>query len=413
MKRLPASRRQVSHIQRMSSLAQHEAHYGLNARFTEVNGMEVVEHYGDPLAEHAALSESAGVLDLSFRSRLCLSGEDQQKFLNGQVTNNVKDLKVGEGCYAALVNAKGRIQSDLNIYRLENEILLDLEPGYSAAVAQRLEKYIIADDVQVVDVAPHYGLLSVQGPKAVEVLTALLLKANDQRHATTDPSEEGNRRTEDRTQRAAPGFTGFAHVPTQAMSFASVKDGGLGEIYLMNLPRIGTSGFDVFVPAAALGAVMDRLISAANAAGGRVCGWLSLETARIEAGIPRYGVDMDETNLAPETGIEARAISYSKGCYIGQEVIARIRTYGQVAKALRGLQLAGDLKTLPVRGDKLFKDGNEVGYVTSAIASPTFKANLALGYVRREHNPIGTELRVRTGSGDVAARIVPLPFTHA
>src|SRR5438128_857898 len=157
----------------MHSLVLHEIHVGLNARFTEVNGMEVVEHYGDPLAEHAALRNAVVVLDMSFRSRLCLVGADRQKFLNGQVTNNVKDLKVGEGCYAALVNAKGKMQSDLNIYLLQNEILLDFEPGLSASVAQRLEKYIIADDVQVVEVAPHYGLLSVQGPKSPEALKAL------------------------------------------------------------------------------------------------------------------------------------------------------------------------------------------------------------------------------------------------
>src|SRR5260370_39160795 len=115
------------------------------------------------LIEYGFLRESAAVIDLSSRSRLCVAGADRVRFLNGQVTNNVKDLKVGEGCYAALVNAKGKMQSDLNIYVLENEILLDFEPGQSAAVAQRLEKIIIADDVQGVDVAPHYGPLSVQG----------------------------------------------------------------------------------------------------------------------------------------------------------------------------------------------------------------------------------------------------------
>src|SRR5258705_12294532 len=114
----------------MNALELHKFHDGLGAGFTEVNGMEVVEHYGAPLAEHAALRDAAGLLDLSFRSRLCLTGTDRQKFLNGQVTNNVNALKVGEGCYAALVNAKGRIQSDLNIYVLENEILLDFEPVY-------------------------------------------------------------------------------------------------------------------------------------------------------------------------------------------------------------------------------------------------------------------------------------------
>jgi len=355
----------------------HEFHQSLGARFTEVNGREVVEHYGDPMAEHAALFEAAGVLDLSFRSRLCLTGADRKKFLHGQVTNDVNRLNIGEGCYAALVNAKGKMQSDLNVYMLEDEILLDFEPSYDATVAERLEKYVIADDVQVVDAAPHYGLLTVQGPKAVEVVRQ---------------------------------FEFGVESPKKLMSFVSHNDAIQGEIYLMNLPRTGTSGFDLFVPTAALGAVTDRLIAATKAVGGRACGWQALESARIEAGIPRYGADMDETNLASEAGIEERAISYSKGCYIGQEVIARIRTYGQVAKALRGLRLADDLKTLPVRGDKLFKEGKEVGYITSAVASPALKANIAIGYVRREHKGTGTDLTVRMGEGESVAHIVDLPF---
>src|ERR1700676_4263962 len=121
-------------------LALHEFHRAAGAVFAEVNGQEVVAHYGDWLAEYTALRQGAGVLDLSFRGRLCVVGADAQRFLNGQVTNNVKDLQVGEGCYPALVSAKGRLHSDLNIYRLENEMLLDFEPGLSESVAQRLQK---------------------------------------------------------------------------------------------------------------------------------------------------------------------------------------------------------------------------------------------------------------------------------
>ena len=405
----------------MKSLAMREWHQGLNAQFAEVNGMEVVDHYGDALAEHAALREAVGVLDLSFRSRLCLTGADRQKFLNGQVTNNVKDLKVGEGCYAALVNAKGKLQSDLNIYVLENEILLDFEPGYSAAVAERLEKYVIADDVKVVDVAPDYCLLSVQGAKAMEVLTAFEIKVAD-RQPTPDPrkgawpprgftpSQEGNGRMVDGTQISSSRGGAFARLPTKPMNLVSVKNTTLGELYWVNLARLGTSGFDVFVPTASLGAVAEKLLHAAKSVGGRACGWQALETARIEAGIPRFGVDMDETNLAPEAAIEARAISYSKGCYIGQEVIARIRTYGQVAKSLHGLRFADSTKVLPKLGDKLYLGEKEIGYITSATASPALKSNIGLAYVRREHKEIGTELVVRTVSADLPARIVPLPF---
>jgi len=361
----------------MNPLPLHEFHDGLNARFAEVNGCEVVNDYGDVLAEHAALKNSAGALDLSFRGRVCLTGADRVRLLNGQVTNNVKDLRVGQGCYAALVTAKGKLESDLNVYALENELLLDFEPGLTAAITQRLEKYIIADDVQIVDAAPHYGLLSVQGPKSDAAVLALGLVLD---------------------------------LPAKPFQFVTVHDATLGEIYVMNHPRTGASGFDLFVPVPALGAVMDKLIAAAKDAGGRACGWQALEMARIEAGIPRFGADMDDTNLAPEAGIEERAISYSKGCYIGQEVIARIRTYGQVTKALRGLRLADDLKALPVKGDKLFRDGKEVGYITSALASPALKANIALGYVRKESNQIGIELVLKTAHGESPAKIVDIPF---
>ena len=361
----------------MTALALHEFHTSLHARFLDVHGLEAVEHYGDALPEHAALRTTAGVLDLSFRSRLCLTGADRARLLNGQVTNNVKDLTAGQGCYAALVTAKGKLQSDLNIYCLAEEFLLDFEPGLAETVRQRFEKYIIADDVQVVDVAPHYGLLSVQGPQAATVIERIKLPLP---------------------------------LPNQRMNFTRATDATLGEIYCMNQPRTGTSGFDLFVPTAALAAVADKLIAAAREAGGCAVGFAALETARIEAGIPRFGVDMDETNLAPEAGIEERAISYTKGCYIGQEVIARIRTYGQVPRALRGLRLAPELKALPKRGDKLYLGDKEIGYVTSAVASPALKTNVALGYIRRECNQPGTELKLRTAAGESVVQVVELPF---
>ena len=363
----------------MTPLALHEFYATLNASFTEVNGIEVVDDYGDWLAEHAALRTGAGVLDLSFRSRIVLTGADRVRLLNGQVTNNVKDLPASDGCYAALVTNKGKMQSDLNIYMLADEILLDFEPGLSTAISERFNKFIIADDVQVIDAAPHYGLLSVQGPQAWTVVERLGL--------------------------ALP-------MPEKPFDSRSVQHETLGEIYCMNQPRIGSVGFDLFAPANSLGALADKLIGAARQLGGRACGWHAFDTARIEAGIPRFGAEMDETNLAPEAGIESRAISYTKGCYIGQEVIARIRTYGQVAKALRGLRLAEDSKSLPRKGDKIVVGEKEVGYVCSAIHSPALNANIGLGYVRREHNQIGTEVVVKTAEGETRALVVETPFVR-
>jgi len=358
----------------MGSLLLHEFHQAMGAQFTEVNGQEAVADYGDLPGEHAALDESAGICDLSFRGRLCVLGADRVKFLNGQVTNNVKDLRTGEGCYAALVSAKGKIQSDLHIYILENEILLEFEPGLNEAVQQRLEKYIIAEDAQVADVSAHYGLWSVQGPKAAAVIKPWNFAISEKPNA-----------------------------------LAKIDDPALGEIYVMNRVRTRSAGYDMFVPSAAMPAVASQLVTAATETGGRFCGWRALETARLEAGLPRFGADMDETNLASEA-LDTGAISYSKGCYIGQEVIARIRTYGQVAKALHGLRLPDNLPALPVKGDKLYLGDKEAGYITSATASPRLKANIALGYVRREANQTGTELLLQTPSAKVPVKIVELPF---
>jgi folate-binding protein YgfZ len=395
----------------MNQLMLHEFHQSLGARFAELNGAQIVNDYGDWLAEHAALRETAGVIDLGFRSRICLVGADRARFLHGQVTNDVKKLRTGEGCYAAITTAKGKMESDLNIFSLADELLLDFEPGLMEKISQRLEKFIVADDVQIVDAAPHYGLLSVQGPQAADVIVALDLIGRD-----ALPRVQANRQV----------------GPT----IVKITDATLGEIYLTNNARLlfcrsrgdeaqikeksesphvvaynlENVGFDLFVPNNSLGTVADKLIAAAKGVGGRACGWQAFEIARIEAGIPRFGADMDETNIPLECGIESRAVSYHKGCYSGQEVINRIHSVGHVNRELRGLRLADDLKTLPQRGDKLFHAGKEVGYVTSVVKSPALNANIALGYVRREANQIGNELTLRTAAGESPAKIVELPF---
>jgi folate-binding protein YgfZ len=359
----------------MQPLALHEFHLTLGARFTGLNGAEAVADYGDALTEHRALLEIAGVLDLSFRGRICLTGNDRVRFLHGQVTNDVKQLRSGEGCYAALVTAKGKMQSDLNIFCLENELLLDFEPGLTAVVSERLEKYIVADDVQAVDVASLYGLLSVQGPKAESVVGSL-----------------GH----------------FSQLPARRYGWVKASDPTLGEIYVMNHSRLKLGGFDLFVPGNSLGAVADKLIAAARSIGGSSVGWQAFEIARIEAGIPRYGIDMDENSIPLECGIEAEAVSYSKGCYIGQEVINRIHSIGHVNRSLHALQFAGDLSTLPSRGDKLFSAGKEVGQVTSAVKSSRLSASVGIGYVRREVNVREDGLRLIVAGQESPVKASPI-----
>jgi folate-binding protein YgfZ len=423
----------------MNPLMLHEFHHHLGARFAELNGAEIVNDYGDWLAEHAALRQSAGVLDLSGRSRICLTGADRVRFLHGQVTNDVKKRSVGEGCYAAITTNKGKMESDLNIFCLADELLLDFEPGLTEKISKRLEKFIVADDVQIVDVVPHYGLLSVQGPEAEQVVRAIGLFGWGER-----PREPLGQANPDGSSGASP-----HQLPVKPLDSVKISDATLGEIYLMNHARLFSSplpakrgegqgegphftssprpsppfhggegenissGFDLFIPNSSLGAVADKLIAAAKQIGGRACGWQAFETARIEAGIPRFGLDMDETNIPLECGIENRAVSYHKGCYIGQEVINRIHNVGHVTRELRGLRLADNLKSLPARGDKLFRDGKEIGYLTSVVKSPAIDAIVALGYVRREANQIGTELVLRSVAGENSAKIVELPFVRA
>jgi folate-binding protein YgfZ len=284
------------------------------------------------------------------------------------------------------VTAKGRLESDLNIHALENELLMDFEPGLTERIVARLDHYIVADDVQIVDVAPHYGLLSVQGPKASDALTQLGV---------------------------------FTKMPGQPFAVVSVSDPTIGDLYVVDRSRTGwpkapatVPGYDVYVPTEALGMVFDKLVGASKSLGGRAAGWTALEQRRVESGVPRFGADLDETNLAPEGGdaFVSHAISYSKGCYIGQEVIARIRTYGQVTRALRGLKFRdGDREVVP-RGTKLQKDGKDVGVLTTGFWSPSHAAVIALGLVRKECNALGTELQVAVGASGRTVQVVELPF---
>jgi folate-binding protein YgfZ len=289
-------------------------------------------------SDYQALTEGAAYIDFSNRGRLCLLGKDRKTFLHGQVTNNIRDLAVGQGCYAALANNKGKMTADLNIYILENEILLDFEPGLTQKITERLEKFIIADDVQIVDVSSSFGLISVLGPAANPGIDLYTIREKDGRYTANTPR---------------------LREPATDIFFP------MGEHVKLDAPQASLEAF---------------------------------ETVRIERGIPRFGVDMDENTLVPEA-IE-HAVSYSKGCYIGQEVIARIRTYGQVAKALRSLRSAS-AAPIPKKGDKILKDEKEVGWITSAVFSPKYKCPIALGYVRKECNQIGTQLTVNNSPVEI------------
>ena len=355
----------------MNPLRHREFHEGLGAQFGELASCEIVTDYGDLTSELGFVSGSAGVLDFSFRGRICALGNDRAKFLHGQLTNDINRLQPGQGCYSALVTNKGKLESDLNVHCLENEILLDFEPGLTERVKERIERFIVADDVELCDVSDAFGLLSVQGPNAAEVVTRLKLSLE---------------------------------LPKDSHGVAWLEDETLGALYVVCNPRLESVGFDIYAPEESIPAIADKLMAAAGELGGGAAGWSAFETARVLAGVPRFGCDMTESNLAPEAGIAERAISYNKGCYIGQEVLNRLHNFAEVNKSLRVLRI--DVAEIPNDGDPVFDGEKQVGEITSAVREVGGDAAIALGYVRKGHNELGTKLRV----GEAGAEVVGLPL---
>lgn len=349
--------------------------------FGKLNGVEIILDYGSTRSEAKRLRDCVGVLNLSSRGRICLLGEDRHRFLNGQVTNDVARLEEGAGCYTLITNRKGILQGDASIYRLPEEILLDLEPGTAKPLIARFQKFIVADDVEIVDAAPHFGMLSIQGPLSNQLLKALDVDLARQLQNLHD-------------------------VVRKTILV-------VGECYFAKHPRTGSDGYDVFVPREFLEKLQARLLDSALPIGGGPCGWSSLETLRIEAGIPRHPIDTTPAILAPELGREEQTISYSKGCYIGQEVINRIRSVGKINRRLVGVALdfvAGNLSG--INGALLNTEQKAIGFLTSAAYSDAVNQTIGLAFVKRGFWEPGTSLHLKTESESsrYKATVSKLPF---
>jgi folate-binding protein YgfZ len=256
----------------------------------------------------------------------------------------------GGWCYATLLTAQGRMISDMRVFDLGDLLLMDLERPVVATVVEHLDKFIITEDVTVTDVTSEWAQIGLYGPRAADVLAA----------ASADPS-------------------------------------WLPPLHTLPSSDIGVAGVDLIVPAGAADSISDSL----ERAGAVRIEQADAEVTRVEAGIPKFLVDMDTTTIPLEAGIEDRAISMTKGCYVGQEVIVRVlhRGGGRVAKKLVSLEVDGAAQ----RDDRLFAGDKEVGRITSAVDSPRLGKRIALGYVHRDSVETGTELMVATGKGQARA----------
>ncbi len=306
-------------------------------------------------AQYRQLREECGLLDRSARGKLLVRGSEAADYLQGQLTNDVERLDLGEGQYAALLDRKGHMQADMRLLRLTpEEYWLDTEPEALETARGHLELYKIGREVEIVDLTGGRAILSLLGPRSVEVF-------------------------------AGPALPEYSCERVAAHGVECIA--------------VGTRhGVDLIADSADVGRLQEALVGA----GAVTVEPLAAEILRIEAGTPRFGAEMTSATMPAEAGIVEDAVSFTKGCYIGQEPVARLHYKGRPNRRLRGLAVSAPVEAgAPLRLGK-----REVGQVGSACVSPVY-GPIALAIVRREAEP-GAKLTV--GEDDVTARVIDLPF---
>lgn len=347
-------------------------HEELGARYGSVSGRQAPRNYGDPAAEYESVRRGAGVVDRVDRVALRVYGREPLKMIQGLITNDLAGAPEGQGVYAALLTPKGKMVADARVFRRPGgELLMDVDAAALDGVLAHLKKYVPPLFARVEPLEPGVHVLGVFGPESREVLM---------RAAGAE---------------IPPGLAEEAHV---SVAFGDV------ELLVARTGYAGEEGYDVFVPADAAA----DLWRAIQSAGARPVGHGALEVLRIEAGVPRWGAELDESVIPLEAGLRERAISTTKGCYTGQEVIVRILHRGHVNRHLRGLLLGEE--PAPAAGTELFvaETGKSVGRITSSCASPLYRQTIALGYVRREVEPPAV-LRLGDATGP-EAKVFELPI---
>ena len=307
-----------------------------------------------------------------------MAGSDRRGYLHAMLTQDIAALEAGTGAYAAYLTPQGRMISDMRVLELGDLVLLDLPASRVAAVLTRLDQYVFSEDVRLGDLTEAFGKLTVAGPRAAEVVGRVLGKSAPAGPGLEEWPEFRNRRVEWRGN---------------AIVLAASAD-------------LGLRGVDLYVERPHLQELGDTLADA----GALPASPATAELLRVEAGRPLFLVDMDGDTIPLEAGIEDRAISFTKGCYPGQEVVIRIvhRGHGRVARRLTGLLVEGT--EAPAREDLLRGGDRDAGRVTSAVLSPALGRPIAIAMVHRDFQEPGTELTVLHGNGELRATTSALPF---
>jgi folate-binding protein YgfZ len=331
-----------------------------SASVGEYRGATTAARFEDAREELAALRSGCGLYDLGFRAKISLTGEDRVRWLNGMVTNNIRDLAVGRGVYAFLLNPQGRILGDLYAYHRGESIAVDTDLSQAEKILATFDHYIIMDDVEVKNLSEDLTALGIGGPRSAETLKA----------------------------------AGFDLPEMQSLQIQSISWQGIGS----TLVRGERDNFEVWLPAGDVRQLWNALVGAAATP----VGFEALELERIESGVPAYGVDIRERDLPQETE-QDRALNFSKGCYVGQEIVERIRSRGAVHRKFTGF--LADAAVTP--GSKVAANGKDIGEITSVAALAAAEhGTIALGYIRREIGTPGREVMI----GNTKATVVQLPL---
>lgn len=352
----------------------YEIHGALGATFTEsCEDWQLVGHFTDPRQEHRTVRQGVGVIDLSHRGRLRLTGNDRAQYLHRIISNDVEGLAVGEGNYATILTNRGKIIADMKVYVFEDSIGIETNAETTSILYQELDKYLIADDVTIEELIERTGAVGVHGPKSAELLQEVY------------------------------GFD-VGDLP-EYHSIVDEIDGR--RIVCVRANETGEVGYNLCTASESMEWLWDTFLTKGRAFSAEPVGLTALNSLRIEAGIPRYGAELGDSVFPLEAELEG-AISFEKGCYIGQEIVARMQYRGHPNRLLRGFEITSDAP--PQSGDRLFDGDKEIGWLTSAVVSPTLGKTIGMGYVRVAFTDEGSQVEVQTAGSRVDATVRLLPF---
>jgi folate-binding protein YgfZ len=341
----------------------------LPVHVNDYRGGATAARFADPHEEFSALMHGCGIYDLGFRARISLTGSDRGRWLNGMVTNNVRDLPAGHGVYAFLLNPQGRILGDMHVYNMGETLLVETDRSQVEKIIATFDHFIIMDDVEVKNISDEQTALGLAGPRSRELLNAAGI--------------------------VVPEMQSLQVITPQCKC-----DCGCVECTVIRGEDVQQESYEIWLAPKNVYKTWQALINA----GATPVGSEALEMQRIAAGIPLYGVDIRERDLPQETE-QTRALNFNKGCYVGQEIVERIRSRGNVHRKFTGFLAEGAASV--AAGAKIVSGEKDVGEITSVavLSTSSGERTVALGYIRREVGVPGREVTI----GTAKAAVIQLP----